>query len=98
MRRLIILIAFLTAFALPAQALARSAREDLSNGAAGVHQYHRLIPTSEGQEPPPPESSLPTGGPGQLPFTGEDVLLVVLTGLLLAGGGLALYRQARQRS
>jgi hypothetical protein len=26
------------------------------------------------------------------------VLLVVLTGMMLAGGGVVLYRQARQRS
>jgi hypothetical protein len=98
MRRLIMLLAFITAFALPAQALARS-REDVPNGPAGVHQYHRLIPTPEGQEPVPPETSPTSTAPSsQLPFTGEDVLLVVLTGLLLAGGGAVLYRQARQRS
>jgi LPXTG-motif cell wall-anchored protein len=98
MRRLIIVIAFITALALPAQALART-REDVPNGAAGVHQYHRFVPTPEGEEPVPPEATLPTGGPGsQLPFTGEDVLLIVLVGAMLAGGGLVLYRQARQRS
>jgi hypothetical protein len=95
MHRLIILIAFITALALPAQALAKS-REDVPNGPAGVHQYHRLIPTPQGEEPLPPA---PTVGPSQeLPFTGEDVLLVVLTGMMLAGGGVVLYRQARQRS
>jgi LPXTG-motif cell wall-anchored protein len=99
MRRFIILLAFITALVLPAQALARSTREDVPNGPAGVHQYHRFIPTPEGEEPVPPEATLPTGGPGtQLPFTGEDVLLIVLVGALLAGGGLVLYRQARQRS
>ena len=98
MRRLIILVAFITALMLPAQALARS-REDVPNGPAGVHQYHRLIPTPEGEQPPPPETVTPSVGVSQeLPFTGEDVLLVVLTGLLLAGGGVVLYRQARQRS
>lgn len=95
MRRLIILVAFITALALPAQALARS-KDNVPNGPAGVHQYHRLIPTPEGEQPPPPATSV---GPSQeLPFTGEDVLLVILTGLLLAGGGVVLYRQARQRS
>jgi hypothetical protein len=91
MRRLVILIVFLTALALPAQVLAAG----VPHGAAGVHQYHRVIPGVAGEEPLPFQPA--TGGPGALPFTGEDVLLVVLAGLLLTGGGLTLYRQARQR-
>ncbi len=94
MRRFVILIAFITALAVPAQALAAGTAQ-MSPSAAGVHQYHRTIPTPEGVEPPPPAVQPPS--PGQLPFTGEDVLLVILTGALLAGAGLTLYRQARQR-
>jgi LPXTG-motif cell wall-anchored protein len=35
---------------------------------------------------------------GSLPFTGEDVLKVILVGLLLAGGGLALGWRTRRSS
>lgn len=81
MRRLVILMAFLATLALPAQSLASG----ISHSAAGATQYHRAVP-----------SVTPPSQP-QLPFTGEDVLLVVLTGLLLAGGGVALYRQVKHR-
>jgi uncharacterized surface anchored protein len=39
----------------------------------------------------------PPAAPSQLPFTGEDVLLVVLAGVLLTGAGLTLYRQVKHR-
>ena len=117
MRRLIILIALITALALPAQALAQS----VSPNAAGATQYVPPTPPTvavavcrlpNGQVVP--LSSVvanPSGDPSgsiplcptrptvraALPFTGEDVLLVVLAGLLLLGGGLTLYRQAKQR-
>ena len=97
MRRLIILIAFITALAVPAQAIATE-KEEVPQGAAGVHQYFRVVPTAEGEEAVPPEAEEQAPAPSQLPFSGEDVLLVVVAGGLLAGGGLALYRQVRQRS
>lgn len=81
MRRLVILVALLTALALPAQALASG----VTPSAAGAHQYVRTVPTVI-------TPTTPT-----LPFTGEDVLLVVLVGGLLTGGGLTLYRQVKQR-
>lgn len=81
MRRLFILIAFITALALPAQAVASG----VTPGAAGAHQYVRTEPVVS-----PPQQ--PT-----LPFTGEDVLLVVLAGVLLTGAGLTLYRQVKHR-
>jgi uncharacterized surface anchored protein len=81
MRRLIILIAFITALALPAQAVANGVEEN----ASGATQYVRTTPSVT----PPAQA--------QLPFTGEDVLLVVLAGLLLTGGGVMLYRQVKHR-
>ena len=91
MRRLIILIALITALALPAQAIAG----EVSSNASGATQYHRVIPAVEEQEAQPPAP--PSQPQAALPFTGEDVLLVVLAGLLLLGGGFTLYRQARAR-
>jgi uncharacterized surface anchored protein len=82
MRRFLILIALITALALPAQAVANG----VPSNASGATQYHRVTPTVE-----PPTT------PGQLPFTGEDVLLVVLAGVLLTGTGLTLYRQVKHR-
>jgi hypothetical protein len=90
MRRFLILIALITALALPAQAFAGGG---VSPNASGAHQYHRVIPAVEEEEAIPPAPT-PTHA---LPFTGEDVLLVVLAGLLLAGGGLTLYRQVKHR-
>lgn len=81
MRRLLSLIVVIAALALPGQALAGG----VPTGSAGATQY---IPPVPSVTPP----SQPT-----LPFTGEDVLLVVLTGLVLAGGGYTLYRQVRER-
>jgi hypothetical protein len=82
MRRFIILIAFITSLALPAQAVANGA----PSNASGATEYHRAIPSVT----PPTE-------PSQLPFTGEDVLLVVVAGVLLTGAGLTLYRQVKHR-
>jgi uncharacterized surface anchored protein len=76
------LIALITAFALPAQALANGVPSD----ASGATQYHRVTP-----------AVTPPAAPSQLPFTGEDVLLVVLAGVLLTGAGLTLYRQVKHR-
>jgi uncharacterized surface anchored protein len=82
MRRFFILIAFITALALPAQAVANG----VPSNASGATQYHRVTP-----------AVTPPTTPSQLPFTGEDVLLVVLAGVLLTGTGLTLYRQVKHR-
>lgn len=82
MRRFLLLIAFIAALALPAQAVANG----VPNNASGATQYHRTTP-----------SVTPPTQPSQLPFTGEDVLLVVLAGVLLTGAGLTLYRQVKHR-
>ena len=82
MRRFVILIAFIAALALPAQALAGG----VPSNASGATQYHRVTP-----------SVTPPAPPSQLPFTGEDVLLVVLAGVLLTGAGFTLYRQVKHR-
>ena len=42
------------------------------------------------------EASASGASNGSLPFTGEDILMVLLVGLLLAGSGLALNLRARQ--
>jgi hypothetical protein len=81
MRRLIVLIACFAALVVPAQALAGGVSAD----ADGASEYVRTVPTV-----PPPSAAT-------LPFTGEDVILVVLSGLLLAGCGFTLYRQVRSR-
>ena len=81
MRRFVILFALIAALALPAQAVANG----VPNNASGATQYHRTTPSVT-----PPTSS-------QLPFTGEDLLLVVLAGVLLTGAGLTLYRQVKHR-
>ena len=96
MRRLIILMALITALALPAQSIANG----VSPSASGAHQYHRVIPTAIGQQPQPAQPVQPVQpvqAQSTLPFTGEDVLLVVLAGLLLTAGGFTLYRQAKHR-
>ena len=82
MRRFVILIAFIAALALPAQALAGG----VPSNASGATQYHRVTP-----------SVTPPAPPSQLPFTGEDVLLVVVAGVLMAGAGFTLYRQVKHR-
>jgi hypothetical protein len=82
MRRFVILVAFITALTLPAQAVANG----VPSNASGATQYHRTTP-----------SVTPPTTPSQLPFTGEDVLLVVLAGALLTGAGLTLYRQVKHR-
>lgn len=82
MRRFVILIALAAALALPAQALANG----VPNNASGATQYHRTTP-----------SVTPPTQPSQLPFTGEDVLLVVLAGVLMTGAGFTLYRQVKHR-
>jgi uncharacterized surface anchored protein len=91
MRRLVTLIALMIALALPAQAFANGG---ISPNASGAHQYHRVDQAVEQEEAQPPA---PTQPAQTLPFTGEDILLVVLTGLLLAAGGLTLYRQVKHR-
>lgn len=55
-------------------------------GAAGASQYVRSVSAVT------PPTAEPT-----LPFTGEDVLLVVLVGLILAGTGVTLYYRLSQR-
>ena len=93
MRRIIILMALITALALAAQSIANG----VSPSALGAHQYHRVIPTVEGQQPQPVQPTQAVQPQSTLPFTGEDVLLVVLAGVLLTGGGLMLYRQVKHR-
>jgi hypothetical protein len=97
MRRLIFLIAFAIAVALPAQALAQTTGS-MPAGAAGANQYVAVIPTANGGAVVPSEGGevVPTAGE-ELPFTGEDVLLVVLVALIMTGAGFALYRQVRTR-
>jgi hypothetical protein len=80
------------AFALPAQALAAST---VPAGAAGANQYVQTVPTAAG---PTPTTTATAAAPARsLPFTGEDILLVVLTALILSAAGFALYRQVRER-
>ena len=81
MRRFVILIAFIAALALPAQAVANG----VPNNASGATQYHRTTPSV----------TPPTHRPAPVP--GEDVLLVALAGVLLTGAGLTLYRQVKHR-
>ncbi len=92
MRRFLILTAFVAAFAFPAQALAQST---LPAGPAGANQYVQTTPTAVGPTVVTPTAAAPTTR--TLPFTGEDILLVVLTALILSAVGFTLYRQVRDR-
>ncbi len=91
MRRLILIAACLAAFAFPAQALAAST---LPAGSAGANQYVQPVTTPTGPTSVTPTAAAPTS---TLPFTGEDLLLVVLTALILTAAGFTLYRQVRDR-
>jgi len=93
MRRLILIAGCLAAFAFPAQALAQST---LPAGPAGANQYVQPVSTAVGPTAVTPTAVSPTTT-STLPFTGEDLLLVVLTALILTAVGFTLYRQARDR-
>jgi len=93
MRRLILIAGCLAAFAFPAQALAQST---LPAGPAGANQYVQPISTAVGPTSVTPTAASPAAT-STLPFTGEDLLLVVLTALILTAVGFTLYRQARDR-
>ena len=99
MRRLILIAGCLAAFAFPAQALAQST---LPAGPAGANQYVQPVSTAVGPTAVTPTAVTPTAAApttttSALPFTGEDLLLVVLTALILTAVGFTLYRQARDR-
>jgi hypothetical protein len=92
MRRLLIPVVFLAALAAPPQAVAA---RFLPPGPAAANQYVQSIPAAEGQEVVPPTHGAAVSG--SLPFTGEDVLLILLIAMILSGVGFTVYRQTRDR-
>lgn len=105
MRRLIVLAVFLGVLAFPVAVAVnrlsipttsshRLADTTVPAGPAGANQYVSTVPTAVGPTAVTPSAAAPTSS---LPFTGEDLLLVVLTALILAGAGITLYRQVRDR-
>lgn len=107
MRRFIVLVVFLVALAFPvAVAVSRLSEpattsvhrlaSHLPAGPAGANQYVQAVPTATGPTAvsPAPAAAAPAR---TLPFTGENLLLVVLTALILGGAGVTLYRQVSDR-
>ncbi len=95
-----VLAAICAVLAIPGTAFAGSPTKDAYSGVAGVHQSGGNTPSTQVdaaavESAPVSEQAVQSAG-GTLPFTGLEVGMIALVGVVLLGGGAVLYRVNRR--